>query len=377
MSAVSKSVHPTSSAASTRRRALAQSPPPKRHIPHPRGATARPLFPSGMRVSAEGTRLIPAHSNSAAIQPPHFDRLAAHRRPGTGGTTNERVGRRKDRRQRGVLIGERSHPHPRIRVGPRERAPIALVGAARGELPVEQRRRGSLIRLARQQRLKERPEEQVRAHHGRRGVAREAEHGLAPQGSKPGGLARPDSDTRYGNRKPETCERRLDDVVVADGGPPDDHDEVRILERLLGGGRDRPRLIRGDRAAPGLATPLFEHREKGEAHRVEDLMRGGGCAGRHELVARAEYRDPRPARDAYRPDAGGRDERDVSRVEPRAPLDQLLTRPEVDTRCADVGALPRRRFEPHPIAFAPRALLWYDHVDALGDRCAGEYADRP
>ena len=279
--------------------------------------------------------------------------------------------------QRGVLIGERSHPHPRIRVGPRERAPIALVGAARGELPVEQRRRGSLIRLARQQRLKERPEEQVRAHHGRRGVAREAEHGLAPQGSKPGGLARPDSDTRYGNRKPETCERRLDEVVVADGGPPDDHDEVRILERLLGGGRDRPRLIRGDRAAPGRATPLFEHREEGEAHRVEDLMRGGGCAGRHELVARAEYRDPRPARDAHGPDAGGRDERDVTRVEPRAPLDQLLTRLEVDTRCADVGALRRRRFEPHPIAFAPRALLWYDHVDALGDRCAGEYADRP
>src|SRR5437763_4851225 len=63
MSAVSKSVHPTSSAASTRRRALARSPPPKRHIPHPRGATARPLFPSGMRVSAEGTRLITAHSN--------------------------------------------------------------------------------------------------------------------------------------------------------------------------------------------------------------------------------------------------------------------------------------------------------------------------
>src|SRR5205807_4780607 len=158
MSAVSKSVHPTSSAASTRRRALARSPPPKRHIPHPRGATARPLFPSGMRVSAEGTRLIRAHSNSAALPPPHFDRLAARRRPGTGRTADERVGRGKDRHQRRVLIGERSHPHPRIRIGPRERAPLALVGAALAELAVEQRRRGSLIRLARQPRLKERPE---------------------------------------------------------------------------------------------------------------------------------------------------------------------------------------------------------------------------
>src|ERR1700694_3089933 len=63
MSAVSNSVQPISRAASTRLRALARSAPAKRHIPHPRGATSRPLLPSGMRASCEGPRLMQVNSN--------------------------------------------------------------------------------------------------------------------------------------------------------------------------------------------------------------------------------------------------------------------------------------------------------------------------
>src|SRR2546423_15467566 len=92
MSAVSNSVQPISSAASTRLRAPARSAPAKRHIPHPMGATSRPLLPSGMRVPSEGPRPMRLNSNpirrrssSGAIEQHQLDQGAAPGGPGAGG----------------------------------------------------------------------------------------------------------------------------------------------------------------------------------------------------------------------------------------------------------------------------------------------------
>src|SRR6266480_5755123 len=110
MSAVSNSVQPISSAASTPLRAPARSAPATRHIPHPMGATSRPLLPSGMRVPSEGPRPMQLNSNpmrrrssSGAIEQHQLDEGAARGGLGAGGAANQRVGGGKDRHQGGVL----------------------------------------------------------------------------------------------------------------------------------------------------------------------------------------------------------------------------------------------------------------------------------
>ena len=266
-------------------------------------------------------------------------------------------------------------------VGPQDdgRAHIVLTGAVGADVGAQNRDAARIragLRLA-MQRAKQGAEEQDRADHRGGRVAGQAEHDHAAELPMHQRLPRAHRDAPEAKLHAEPHQRLLDEIVVADRGAAERDEHVRVA---VLGARDR-RFDIGGRIARNAEVERNAARggdEPGDREivRRHDLRRPGRFAGRHELVAGRENRDPRPTAHRQRRMIGGGRERDVARAQPLAGAKQRLSFEEVEPRIAKIVAGSRRRPEKNAVAVALHVLLDDDRVGALRHRGAGENPHR-
>ena len=164
-------------------------------------------------------------------------------------------------------------------------------------------------------------------------------------------------------------------VLVAGRGAAGGEDRVGLGAAVERGG-DGIGGVGGVAEVEGLHLPaaqdLGEHRAVG----VVGLVRRGGAAGRADLVAGGEDRDPEAAADLELGEADGGGEREIRGAEAAALGQDLGPGGDVLAGGAGVGAGPRRPLEGDGVAVADDVLVEDDGVDARREEGAGQDAQR-
>ena len=153
-------------------------------------------------------------------------------------------------------------------------------------------------------------------------------------------------------------QRRLHEVVLADGGAAEGDEEIRArLARRLDPALEVVEAVAGDAEVDRLAPGARD--ERGERDEVggDDLVGAGRLAGPDELVARGEDRDARPAADAQRAVPHGGGERQEPGVEALAGPEQGGAFREVEAARAHEAAGGDALADEHGVAVGLRVLL--------------------
>ena len=172
-------------------------------------------------------------------------------------------------------------------------------------------------------------------------------------------------------------ETRLDEVVLADRGAAERHENV---EGGAFGRGERPvevlRRVAGDAEIDRRTARLRRHAGEREHVGGDDLVRPDRLAGQDQLVAGGEHAHMRPRPHLQAGMAHGGGERQPRRVEPLARPQQHLALAKVEPRRADEGARLHRGRDRDRVALRLRVLLDDDRVGAGRHRRAGEDAHR-
>ena len=111
-------------------------------------------------------------------------------------------------------------------------------------------------------------------------------------------LAGPHGDAPEAELHPLRRERRLHEVVVADGGAADrDEDVGRRSARALDAGDEGGHVVAGDAEIDDRAAGALDIGGDGEGVGGDDLVGADGRARQHEFVAGGKERDTRLAHD--------------------------------------------------------------------------------
>ena len=142
---------------------------------------------------------------------------------------------------------------------------------------------------------------------------------IAPRRAVDQRFARPHRDTPEAEFHPLTGERRLDKVVIADGGATKRDENVRSrLTRPENSGLQRRQIVGDDAQIERDATGLLDESGNRVAVRGDDLIRANGIARLHQLVASRDDGNKRFADDGYRRVIHRGGERDLGGAKPSA-----------------------------------------------------------